>query len=113
LLRFAFLFLYAAFKHFACGDTQAPGVSSGSYLQAMLALALVLIIAPFAGCTAWLARKVSGGKVFGQGGMKSHWRGRPRPTENAWCWLKSATPGWSSAWFRDKSGHLHHLPKGK
>ncbi|MBP6421281.1 MAG: flagellar biosynthetic protein FliO [Propionivibrio sp.] len=45
----------------------APGVSSGTYLQA--ALALSLIVALLAG-TAWLARKVSGGKRFGQGGMK-------------------------------------------
>lgn len=48
-------------------ESVAPGVSSGSYLQA--ALALSLIVALLAG-TAWLARKVSGGKRFGQGGMK-------------------------------------------
>jgi flagellar protein FliO/FliZ len=65
LLRFAFLF-FMPFQALA-SETQAPGVSSGSYLQAMLALAL--IIAVLLG-TAWLARKVSGGKVFGQGGMK-------------------------------------------
>lgn len=39
----------------------------GSYLQA--ALALALIVALLIGM-AWLARKVSGGKGFGQGGMK-------------------------------------------
>lgn len=48
-------------------DAAAPGVSSGAFLQAFLALGLIvaLLIA-----TAWLARKVSGGKGFGQGGMK-------------------------------------------
>jgi flagellar motor switch protein FliN len=46
------------------------------------------------------------------GRHESHWRGRTRPRENAWFWLKSATPGWSSDWFQDKSGHLHQLPKG-
>jgi len=45
----------------------APGVAAGSYLQAGLALAL--IVALLAG-TAWLARKVNGGKGFGQGGMR-------------------------------------------
>jgi len=44
-----------------------PAVSAGSYVQAGLALAL--IVALLAG-TAWLARKVSGGKGFGRGGMK-------------------------------------------
>jgi len=48
-------------------ESVVPGVSTGTYLQA--ALALSLIVALLAG-TAWLARKVSGGKRFGQGGMK-------------------------------------------
>ncbi len=65
MLRFAFPF-FLPLQALAT-ETQAPGVSSGSYLQA--ALALVLIIGLLLG-TAWLARKVSGGKVFGQGGMK-------------------------------------------
>lgn len=65
MLRSAFL-IFMPFQALA-SETQAPGVSSGSYLQATLALAL--IIAVLLG-TAWLARKVSGGKVFGQGGMK-------------------------------------------
>lgn len=43
------------------------GVSSGTYIQATLALAL--IVGLLVG-TAWLARKMSGGKGFGQGGMK-------------------------------------------
>ncbi len=53
--------------HAWSADTQPPGVSSGSYLQA--ALALILIIGVLLGA-AWLARKVTGGKGFGQGGMK-------------------------------------------
>ena len=48
-------------------DAAAPGLSGGNYLQAMLAL--MLIVGLLAG-TAWLARKVTGGKGFGQGGMK-------------------------------------------
>lgn len=44
-----------------------PGVSTGSYVQALLALGV--IVALLVG-TAWLARKVSGGKGFGQGGMR-------------------------------------------
>lgn len=48
-------------------ESAPAGVSSGTYLQA--ALALALIVSLLAG-TAWLARKVSGGKGFGQGGMK-------------------------------------------
>jgi flagellar protein FliO/FliZ len=48
-------------------ESVTPGVSTGTYLQA--ALALLLIVALLGG-TAWLARKVSGGKRFGQGGMK-------------------------------------------
>lgn len=43
------------------------GVSTGTYLQAGLALALIVGLLA---ATAWLARKVSGGKGFGQGGMK-------------------------------------------
>ena len=51
----------------SAADAAAPGVSSGAFVQAMLALCLVvgLLVA-----TAWLARKFSGGKGFGQGGMK-------------------------------------------
>lgn len=58
-----FLIPYSALA----SESVAPGVSIGTYLQA--ALALSLIIGLLAG-TAWLARKVSGGKQFGQGGMK-------------------------------------------
>lgn len=48
-------------------EAQTPGVSSGSYWQA--AFALLVIIGLLLGITL-LARKISGGKVFGQGGMK-------------------------------------------
>ena len=48
-------------------ETTPPGVSAGSYLLAALALALIVFL--LLG-TAWFARKLSGGKGFGQGGMK-------------------------------------------
>lgn len=48
-------------------ETSSAGLSAGSYLQA--ALAIAFIIGLLLG-TAWLARKISGGKGFGQGGMK-------------------------------------------
>jgi flagellar protein FliO/FliZ len=44
-----------------------PGISTATYFQAFLALAF--IVGLLLG-TAWLIRKVSGGKGFGQGGMK-------------------------------------------
>lgn len=45
----------------------APGVSSGSFLQAFIGLFIIvaLLIA-----TAWLARKLTGGRGFGEGGMR-------------------------------------------
>lgn len=58
-------FLFAPVTAFAAEPVAA--VSAGTYLQAGLALAL--IVAVLAG-TAWMARKVSGGKGFGHGGMK-------------------------------------------
>ncbi|MFZ2267894.1 MAG: flagellar biosynthetic protein FliO [Azonexus sp.] len=48
-------------------ETAGPGVTAGTYLQAGLALAL--IVGLLFG-TAWLLRKVSGGKGFGHGDMK-------------------------------------------
>jgi len=48
-------------------ESAAPGIPASSYLQATLALCF--IVALLVG-TAWFARKVSGGKGFGQGGMK-------------------------------------------
>lgn len=51
----------------AAADGATPGVGAGSYLQAGLALALIVGLLIGA---AWLARKVTGGKGFGQGGMR-------------------------------------------
>ena len=65
MLRLTFLLLLPL--HALAAEPPAPGVSSGSYLQAALALALIVGLLIGA---AWLARKISGGKVFGQGGMK-------------------------------------------
>lgn len=48
-------------------EASVPGISGGSFLQAMLALLLIIGILL---ATAWMARKVSGGKGFGQGGME-------------------------------------------
>lgn len=48
-------------------DAANQGIPASTYLQATLALLLILGLL-FA--TAWLARKLSGGKGFGQGGMK-------------------------------------------
>jgi flagellar protein FliO/FliZ len=48
-------------------DATPIGVSSGTYIQAGFAL---LLIVGLLGATAWLARKVSGGKGFGQAGLK-------------------------------------------
>lgn len=48
-------------------DAVSPGIPASTYLQATLALLLILGLL-FG--TAWLARKLSGGKGFGQGGMK-------------------------------------------
>ncbi|WP_434515352.1 flagellar biosynthetic protein FliO [Dechloromonas sp. ARDL1] len=49
------------------GEAVQPGVSPGTYLQAGFALALIVALLA---ATAWLARKVSAGKGFGQAGMK-------------------------------------------
>lgn len=48
-------------------EGEAVGVGTGAFIQAMFAL--LLIIGLLIG-VAWLARKVSGGKGFGQGGLK-------------------------------------------
>ena len=45
---------------------ESPGMSMGSVVQAILALLLILGLLL---ATAWLARKVTGGKGFGQGGL--------------------------------------------
>ena len=64
MLRTLILLLPAAAQ---AGEAVQPGVSSGSYIQAGFALALIVALLA---ATAWLARKVSGGKGFGQAGMK-------------------------------------------
>jgi len=48
-------------------DAAEPGIGFGTYVQALLALALIvgLLVA-----SAWFARKMAGGKGFGQGGLK-------------------------------------------
>lgn len=48
-------------------DATEPGIGVGTYVQAFLALALIvgLLVA-----SAWFARKMAGGKGFGQGGLK-------------------------------------------
>lgn len=62
------LLLFFLFPGIAeANETATSGVSSGSYLQATLAL--ILIVTILVGI-AWFARKASGGKGFGQGGMK-------------------------------------------
>lgn len=48
-------------------DDPAAVITASSYWQAMLAL---LLIVGLLFAAAWLARKVSGGKVFGQGRMQ-------------------------------------------
>lgn len=64
LLRFFFLIFPLAAN---ATETAAPAVSAGTYVQTGLALSL--IVALLIG-TAWLAKKISGGKSFGQGGIK-------------------------------------------
>lgn len=65
LLRFLPFLMFPLAAH--ASEAAGSGVSAGTYLQA--GLALILIIGILFG-TAWLMRKVSGGKGFGQGGMK-------------------------------------------
>jgi flagellar protein FliO/FliZ len=65
LLRFILLLLPLTAS--AAAENPPPGVGLASYVQAGLALAL--IVGLLAGA-AWLARKVTGGKGFGQGGMR-------------------------------------------
>lgn len=64
MLRFILLLLPLTA---AASESPPPGVGFGSYVQAGLSLAL--IVGLLAGA-AWLARKVTGGKGFGQGGMR-------------------------------------------
>lgn len=64
MLRALFFLTLSTLAHAADPE---PVASSGTYLQA--GLALTFVVAVLVG-TAWLARKVSGGKGFGQGGLK-------------------------------------------
>lgn len=48
-------------------ENSAPGIPTSSYFQAALALGVIVFLLMG---TAWFARKLSGGKGFGQGGMK-------------------------------------------
>ena len=61
-----FLLLSLPFSAIAA-ETATPAVSAETYLQATLSL--ILIVALLLGL-AWLARKASASKGFGQGGMK-------------------------------------------
>lgn len=65
MLRLPLLLIFALPA--AAAEGEAPGLPAASFLQAMLALALIVGLL-FA--AAWLARKISGGKGFGQGGMQ-------------------------------------------
>lgn len=64
MLRFILLFIPFAVH---AAESVPTGISTGTYVQA--ALALAFIVSLLAGTT-WLARKVSGGKGFGQSGLK-------------------------------------------
>ncbi|WP_371324744.1 flagellar biosynthetic protein FliO [Dechloromonas sp. ZY10] len=59
----ALIFLLPSLAH----ASDSPGPGFGAYVQAMLALAFIVILLLGA---AWLARKITGGKGFGQGGVK-------------------------------------------
>lgn len=48
-------------------ENAAPGLAAGTYLQATLGLVFIVALLLAA---AWAARKVSGGKAFGQGQLK-------------------------------------------
>lgn len=62
-----FLLLVSLPLSLQAAESNAPGIPAGTYLQATLAL--LLIIGLLLGAT-WAARKVSGGKMFGQGNMR-------------------------------------------
>jgi flagellar protein FliO/FliZ len=79
-------------------EAASPGVSSGTYLQA--GFALILIVGLLA-ATAWMARKVSGGKGFGQAGLKVIGGVALGPRERI-VLVEVVTTGWSSASFPGK-----------
>lgn len=61
------LSLYGLLPSAMAAGEATPGVSSGSFVQAFLGL--LVIVALLLG-TAWFARKLTGGRGFGQGGMR-------------------------------------------
>lgn len=65
MLRFLLLLLPSLPS--TAAETVPPVVSAGTYIQTGLALALIVALLMGA---AWLARKLSGSKGFGQGSMK-------------------------------------------
>ncbi len=68
--RPVFLLLMSALSPalaFANTEGAAPGLSSGTFMQAFFGL--ILIVALIVGL-AWFARKLTGGQAFGQGGLK-------------------------------------------
>lgn len=65
MLRFLLLLLPSLPS--TAAETVPPVVSAGTYIQTGLALALIVALLMGA---AWLARKFSGSKGFGQGSMK-------------------------------------------
>ncbi len=60
-----FFLLHPLFARAA--ENAAPGLSASTYLQATLGLLFIVALLLAA---AWAARKVSGGKAFGQGNLK-------------------------------------------
>lgn len=56
-----------AFPGIALADSPEPGVSSTAFVQAMLGLALIIALLFL---FAYMARRLLGGKGFGQGGLK-------------------------------------------
>jgi len=67
LLRLTPLLLLLPATLTAASESVQPVVSAGTYLQATLAL---LFIVGLLFAATWAARKVSGGKMFGQGNMR-------------------------------------------
>lgn len=103
------LSLLAAFPLPLLAAESAPGISTGTYIQATLAL--LLIVGLLLGAT-WAARKVSGGRMFGQGNMRVISGIALGPKERivlvevADCWLVvGIVPG--------QIRTLHTLPKGE
>ncbi len=67
LFRLPLLFVFLPQASQASEAAVAPGIPASTYLQATIALMLILGL--LFGAT-WAARKVSGGRLFGQGNMR-------------------------------------------